>query len=96
MGKIIKDTPSVYDPPPYSAKEQQSDFKKEYEFREAPPVRSPVKGYEYGYIKNPSEYSRVPAAESRLVKGTPHTFKGVRTNNSYGSRQAVRRTTRGK
>ena len=91
MGKIVKSKPVVYDPPPYTAKQQESDFKKSYEFQQAAPVRSPVKGWEYNYIRTPSEYSQVPAQETRIVKGTPHAFKGVREGNSYGKRSAMRR-----
>lgn len=95
-GKLITTDPSVYSPPPYTSEQQENDFKRGYEFNKPVPVRSPVGGWEYNYIRSGEPTSRVPKKESALVKGVPHSFRGIRTGNSYSSRQSIRRTTKGK
>ena len=85
-GKIITTEPCVYSPPPYTAEQQESDFKRGYEFNKPVPVRSPVGGWEYKYMNDGDSYSRAPKKEVALVQGNSHAFKGMRTRNSYGSR----------
>ncbi len=89
-GKIITTEPSVYSPPPYTAEQQESDFKRGYEFNKPVPARSPVGGWEYKYMNEKDQYSRIPKKETALVKGASHAFQGVRTSNSYGSRPAIK------
>ena len=76
------------EPPQYTAQEQQADYKKSYEFAHYKSVRSPVGGWEDKHIRSGEAY-RVPQKEINLVKGTPHSFKGVRTGNSYSKREAI-------
>jgi hypothetical protein len=89
-GKIITSEPCVYSPPPYTAEQQESDFKRGYEFNKPVPARSPVGGWEYKYMNDKDPFTRTPAKEKALVKGNSHSFKSVRTANSYGSRPAVK------
>jgi hypothetical protein len=81
--------PMECSPPPYTAAEQASDYQRSYEFNKPVSPRSPVSGWEAKYMNE--SYARVPAKERALVKGSSHSFKGVRTGNSYGSRPAVKR-----
>lgn len=65
-----------YKPPP-------ENYKEKYEFKKPPSVRAPVEGWQQrDMMQNPQYYSHSPK-EMRLVRGTPHKFKGVRTNNPY-------------
>ena len=94
-----KKTPSpyvIYSPPLYTAKEQEDDYKRQYEFNKPVPARSPVGGWEDKHIRmaNHHDGMRVPQKEINLVKGTPHRFSNVRTGNAYSKRQAVKRTVR--
>lgn len=73
----------------FTAEEQEQHYKRDYEFNKAAPVRSPVKGWEYKYATN--NQSNLPNKEISLIKGQPHRFPGVRSNNSYGKRTAMRR-----
>lgn len=82
-GKIVTTEPCVYSPPPYTAEEQETDYKRSYEFNKPVPARSPVSGWEDKYIR---EGERVPRKERALVNGNSHAFKGMRTRNGYGSR----------
>lgn len=60
-------------------------FKRNYGFTKRIPTRSPVQNHwEYDYTK---EYGT--DKEKSLILAQPHRFKGVRTNNVYGSRKAV-------
>jgi hypothetical protein len=87
--KMNSCAPMSCEPPPYTAAEQASDYQRSYEFNKPVSARSPVSGWEAKYMNE--GYSRVPAKERALVKGNSHSFKGVRTGNSYGSRPAVKR-----
>lgn len=90
--KIIRTSPVVYDPPAFTAEENESRFKRDYEFNKRAPQRSPVQGWEYKYM-NEGTNNYTPPRELALVKGTPHRFKAVRTANSYArSRPAIKRS----
>ena len=89
--KIITTEPCIYSPPPYTAEQQETDFKRDYEFNKSKSVRSPASPWEDKYIRQGD--ARAPKKEVSLVKGTPSSFRGIRTGNSYGKRQAVRRNT---
>lgn len=92
--KINRSTPVVYDPPGFTAEENESRYKRDYEFNKAAPLRSPVKGWEYKYMTEGTN-NYTPPKEVALIKGTPHRFKNVRTANSYArSRPAMKRTTK--
>lgn len=91
-GKIITTEPSVYSPPPYTAEQQESDYKRGYEFNKPVPARAPVDGWSYKYITDGDKYTQTPKKEAALVKGASHAFKGVRTSNSYGSRPATKKS----
>ena len=89
-GKIVRTQPSVYDPPPYTAEEQETDYKRGYEFNKPVPGRSPVDGWSYKYI-NEGQADHTPKKEVSLVKGQPHSFKAMRLGNRYSSRPAGHR-----
>lgn len=90
MGKKIKYiAPTVICPEPYTAEQQESRYKKDYEFNKPVSARSPVGGWENKYITEGN--SSAPPKEISLVKGTPHKFRDVRTGNIYSSRKAVKR-----
>lgn len=63
----------------------EENYQRKYGFQDVTPARSPVSGWELGYIKNNSE--GVSKRERSLVMGTPHKFKGVRTGNSYSKKK---------
>jgi hypothetical protein len=88
--KVIKSSPVVYDPPGFTAEENEARFKRDYEFNTRAPQRSPVQGWEYKYINEGT--SMAPPKEVALVKGTPHRFKHVRTGNIYSRRSAMKRS----
>ena len=89
--KLIRTNPVVYDPPGFTAEENETRYKKDYEFNKRAPLRSPIEGWSYKYtIEN---NSMAPPKEIALAKGTPHKFKGVRTANPYTrSRPAIKRS----
>lgn len=72
----------------YTAEEQKSRYKKNYEFNKPVSARSPVGGWENKYIREGD--SMAPPKEIALVKGTPAQFKHRRDKNSYGSRPTRR------
>lgn len=77
--------------PGFTAEEHESRYKRDYEFNKSAPVRSPVQGWEYKHINEGDMYNHTPPKEVALVKGTPHKFKGVRTNNIYSKRQVIKK-----
>lgn len=83
------DSPSVISITGFTAEQHEEHYKRDYEFNKPAPTRSPVGGWEYKYAS--SGQSTLGPKELSLVKGTPHTYKGMRTNNSYGKRMAVKR-----
>lgn len=88
--KLREIAPSIVCIQPFTAEENETRFKKDYEFNKAAPVRSPVRsGWEYKYINE--NQSNSPPKEVSLVRGTAHRFGGVRSGNSYGKRSAMRR-----
>lgn len=85
MPKVKRITPVSFVATPFTAEQQETMFKRDYEFNKPVPVRSPVSGWLW---KNPEGLG---SKESSLIKGLPHSFKGIRTGNSYGKRLAVKR-----
>lgn len=75
---------------PYTAEQQETIFKKEYEFNKGVPSRSSVTGWENKYITEGN--SSAPPKEIALIKGSPHKFKHVRTGNIYSARKAIKRS----
>lgn len=88
--KLKEVAPYVVREQPYTAEEQESRYNKNYGFNKQLSARSPVTGWEDKYIKEGVDTS-TPPKEISLVKGTPHRFGGVRSGNSYGKRQAMKR-----
>jgi len=87
--KLHEAPPTIVVCEPYTAEEQETRFKKDYEFNKGVPKRSPVSGWEDKYITKGQ--SNASPREISLVKGTAHRFGGVRSGNSYGKRPAMRR-----
>ena len=87
--KLREVSPNIIVCEPYTAEEQETRFKKDYEFNQPRSVRSPVSGWEDKYIRQGQSNS--PSKEVSMVKGTAHRFGGVRSGNSYGKRPAMRR-----
>lgn len=88
-GTVITTQPSVYEPPGFTAKEAESNYKRDYEFNQAAPKHSPVQGWEYKW-KHQDGAGSYPK-EQRMINATPSSFKGRRTGNSYGARPATRK-----
>lgn len=82
--------PKVIACEPYTAEEQETRYKKDYEFNKPVPVRSPAFGWEDKYIRQGD--SSAPPKEVSMVKGTPHKFKGVRSGSVYSNRPTRRRS----
>lgn len=83
-------SPSVTNVVEFTAEENESHYKRDYEFNKGVSKRSPVSGWEDKYIRE-GNYSGTPPKEVALVKGQPHKFKHVRTGNIYNSRSAMKR-----
>lgn len=84
--RVVK--PTVIACEPYTAEEQETRFKKQYEFNKPLAARSPVTGWEDKYIREGT--SMASPKEVALVKGTAAQFRGRRDKNSYGSRPTRR------
>lgn len=83
------DSPSIAVSTGFTAEEHEEHYKRDYEFNKPAPVRSPVGGWGYKYAM--AGQSTLGPKELSLLRGSAHTYKGMRTNNSYGKRQAVKR-----
>ena len=92
--KYIVKQPRIIACEPYTAEEQETRFKKEYEFNKPVSARSPTSGWEDKYIRKGE--SMAPPKEVAMVKATPAQFKHRRDGNSYGSRPTRRNLRRGK
>lgn len=85
--KVVR--PTIIACEPYTAEEQETRFKKDYEFNQGVSKRSPVTGWEDKYIREGN--SSAPPKEVAMVKGTPAQFKHRRDGNIYGSRPTRRK-----
>lgn len=89
--RVVK--PTVIACEPYTAEEQETRFRKDYEFNKPLSARSPVDGWTNKYIKEGN--SSAPPKEVAMVNATPAQHKHRRDQNSYGKRPTRRNLKRG-